>query len=172
MSALLPTLPVVSRIRLRSASTGLLRQPNEKVLHLLQLRAPHGAQAPHGAHSGKHKWHGVNVQVLADPVGRLVWASPALPGARHDMDAAREHGLIDALNVADVRVIADAAYQAVAPRSACRSVGAGLTPTPAATDGCRGHRRKSGTSRTSRPLECVYLRSWASIRPGRAGDGG
>ena len=35
--------------------------------------------------SGKHKRHGVNIQVLADPVGRLVWATPALPGARHDM---------------------------------------------------------------------------------------
>jgi hypothetical protein len=31
----------------------------------------------------------VNVQVLADPAGRLVWASPALPGARHDLGAAR-----------------------------------------------------------------------------------
>ena len=49
LSALLPTLPVVSRIRLRSASIGLLRQPDEKVFHLLQLRAPHGAQAPRGA---------------------------------------------------------------------------------------------------------------------------
>ena len=43
LSALLPTLPVVSRIRLRSAAIGLLRQPDEKVFHLLQLRAPHGA---------------------------------------------------------------------------------------------------------------------------------
>jgi hypothetical protein len=49
LSALLPTLPVVSRIRLRSASIGLLRQPDEKVFHLLQLRAPHGAPAPRGA---------------------------------------------------------------------------------------------------------------------------
>jgi hypothetical protein len=32
--------------------------------------------------SGKHKAHGVNVQVIADPAGRLIWASPALPGAR------------------------------------------------------------------------------------------
>jgi hypothetical protein len=39
LSALLPTLPGVSRIRLRSASTGLLRQPSEKAFHLLQLRA-------------------------------------------------------------------------------------------------------------------------------------
>ncbi len=31
--------------------------------------------------SGKHKRHGMNVQVLTDPFGRLLWASPALPGA-------------------------------------------------------------------------------------------
>ncbi|MDH6462909.1 hypothetical protein M2302_003094 [Micromonospora sp. A200] len=30
---------------------------------------------------GKHKRHGMNVQVIADPAGRLVWASPALPGS-------------------------------------------------------------------------------------------
>ena len=42
-------------------------------------------------HSGKHKKHGMNVQVLADPFGRLLWASPALPGADHDVRAARKH---------------------------------------------------------------------------------
>ena len=62
-------------------------------------------------YSGKHKRHGVNVQVLADPAGRLVWASPALPGSRHDMGAAREHGLIDGLVRAGVRAVADTAYQ-------------------------------------------------------------
>jgi hypothetical protein len=61
--------------------------------------------------SGKHKAHGVNVQVLADPTGRLIWASPALPGARHDMGAAREHGILDALTEANVRVIADNGYR-------------------------------------------------------------
>jgi hypothetical protein len=53
----------------------------------------------------------VNVQVLADPAGRLIWASAALPGARHDMGAAREHGLIEALHAAEVRVIADSGYR-------------------------------------------------------------
>jgi len=62
-------------------------------------------------YSGKHKQHGVNVQVLADPAGRLIWASAALPGARHDMGAARAHGLIDALHAAEVRVIADNGYR-------------------------------------------------------------
>jgi transposase len=62
-------------------------------------------------YSGKHKAHGVNVQVIADPAGRLIWASPALPGARHDMGAAREHGMLDALRAAGVRVIADNGYR-------------------------------------------------------------
>lgn len=42
-------------------------------------------------HSGKHHRHGMNVQVLADPFGRLLWASPALPGAGDDIRAARPH---------------------------------------------------------------------------------
>jgi hypothetical protein len=31
-------------------------------------------------YSGKHRRHGVNVQVIADPAGRLIWVSAALPG--------------------------------------------------------------------------------------------
>jgi hypothetical protein len=62
-------------------------------------------------YSGKHRRHGVNVQLLADPAGRLVWASPALPGAVHDLAAARHHGLIDALTAANAMTFADKAYQ-------------------------------------------------------------
>ncbi|MEJ3653992.1 hypothetical protein WEH80_13590 [Actinomycetes bacterium KLBMP 9759] len=39
----------------------------------------------------------MNVQVISDPAGRLIWAGlTGLPGARHDMGAAREHGTLDA----------------------------------------------------------------------------
>jgi hypothetical protein len=62
-------------------------------------------------YSGKHKRHGVNVQVLADPAGRLVWASPALPGSTHDVTAARTLGLVDALTKAQVMTFADKGYQ-------------------------------------------------------------
>ncbi|BCL14665.1 transposase family protein [Micromonospora sagamiensis] len=62
-------------------------------------------------YSGKHKRHGVNVQVIADCAGRLIWASPALPGAVHDLTAARTHGLIDALTSTNVMTFADKAYQ-------------------------------------------------------------
>ncbi len=53
----------------------------------------------------------MNVQVIADPFGRLLWASPALPGAVHDIRAARTHGVIDALAEAGVRCWADKGYQ-------------------------------------------------------------
>ncbi|MFF4764692.1 IS5 family transposase [Streptomyces sp. NPDC001292] len=62
-------------------------------------------------YSGKHKKHGMNVQVLADPAGRLLWASPALPGAVHDIRAARENGIIDALTEANINCWADKGYR-------------------------------------------------------------
>ncbi|MGA5898124.1 transposase family protein [Streptomyces venetus] len=62
-------------------------------------------------YSGKHKKHGMNVQVLTDPFGKLIWASPALPGAVHDIRAARAHGLLDALDTTGVVCWADKAYQ-------------------------------------------------------------
>jgi hypothetical protein len=67
----------------------------------------------------------VNVQVIADAAGRLVWASPTLPGSRHDIAAAREHGILDALATAGICVVADTGYQgagrnvAVPPRRRC-----------------------------------------------------
>jgi hypothetical protein len=66
-------------------------------------------------YSGKHKCHGLNVQVIADPAGRLVWISPPLPGARHDMGAAREHDIIHAITEAKITAIADTAYQGGGP---------------------------------------------------------
>ncbi|MFF6855602.1 IS5 family transposase [Streptomyces bacillaris] len=62
-------------------------------------------------YSGKHKKHGMNVQVTADPHGRLLWASPTLPGAVHDIKAARTHGIIDALTGAGLACWADKGYQ-------------------------------------------------------------
>ncbi|GAB3460900.1 hypothetical protein GCM10027570_46280 [Streptomonospora sediminis] len=41
-------------------------------------------------YSGTHKRHGINVQVIADPFGNLLWASAALPEPVHDIRAARD----------------------------------------------------------------------------------
>lgn len=53
----------------------------------------------------------MNVQVLADPFGRLLWASLALPGSTHDLTAARTHGIVDALAEAGLKCWADKVYQ-------------------------------------------------------------
>ncbi|WBB46816.1 transposase family protein [Verrucosispora sp. WMMA2044] len=62
-------------------------------------------------YSGKHRRHGMNVQVIADPAGRLVWTSAALPGSAHDLTAARTHDIIAVLTSANVMTFADKAYQ-------------------------------------------------------------
>ncbi|WP_210593987.1 transposase family protein [Streptomyces sp. GESEQ-35] len=62
-------------------------------------------------YSGKHKKHGMNVQVITDPAGRLLWASLAPPGAVHDIKAARTHGIVDALEKADVECWAEKGYR-------------------------------------------------------------
>jgi hypothetical protein len=86
-------------------------------IRLLAYAIPDGAQIPIDRvadqkpyYSGKHKHHGVNVQVIADAAG-LVWASPALPGSVHDLTAARTYGIIDALTSANVMTFADKGYQ-------------------------------------------------------------
>ncbi len=62
-------------------------------------------------YSGRHKRHGMNVQVIAYPFGRLLWASPALPGAVRDIRATREHGIVDAPAEADITCWADKGYR-------------------------------------------------------------
>lgn len=62
--------------------------------------------------SGKHRRHGGNVQVLADPAGHPLWVSEVRPGSWHDLACARELAL-PALHHAAVRglpVLADKGY--------------------------------------------------------------
>jgi hypothetical protein len=105
LAALAPSLRDAVTVAIRKAFVIL----DGTLLRIDRVGMGSGRDRPY--YSGKHKAHGVNVQVIADPAGRLVWASPALPGARHDMGAAREHGIIHALQAARVKVIADNGYR-------------------------------------------------------------
>ena len=109
LAATAPTLAQAIEVARRKAYVIL----DGTLLRIDRVAMGSGRDRPY--YSGKHKCHGVNVQVIADPAGRLVWISPPLPGARHDMGAAREHGIIDALNRADVHAVADTAYQGGGP---------------------------------------------------------
>lgn len=53
----------------------------------------------------------MNVQVPADPAGRLPWTSPTLPDSTHDLTEAHMHGIVDALAAADIPCRADTAYR-------------------------------------------------------------
>lgn len=109
LAAMAPTLATAIEVAQRKAYVVL----DGTLLRIDRVGMAGGHDRPY--YSGKHKCHGVNVQVLADPAGRLIWISPTLPGARHDMGAAREHGIIDALNTAGVPTMADSAYQGGGP---------------------------------------------------------
>ena len=86
-------------------------------------------------YSGKHRRHGMNLQVIASPGGDIRWVSGPLPGAVHDLTAARIWGIIRELAAAGLIVLAGKGYH-----------GAGdpvLTPTGAATSP-RRRRRPTG----------------------------
>lgn len=61
-------------------------------------------------YSGKHKKHGMNLQVIAAPDGTILWVSGALPGSVHDLRAARIWGIVRALADAGLLVLADKGY--------------------------------------------------------------
>jgi len=65
----------------------------------------------------------VNVQVVTDPDGRLLWLSPALPGRSHDLTAARTHRIIRICERQGVPILADLAYQ-----GGCRTKGKSSVP--------------------------------------------
>ncbi len=102
-------------------------------------------------YSGKHKRHGMNVQVLTDPFGRLLWAT-------HALTAARTHGIIDALAEVGLKCWADRAYQGASHRIRVPFRGRRLT------------RWKRRNNTTHAKIRCVgewamaVLKSWRLLR--------
>lgn len=47
-------------------------------------------------YSHEHRRHGVNMQVVTDPAGRLLCSSPTMPCRAHDLSAARAHQIVRA----------------------------------------------------------------------------
>lgn len=102
-------------------------------------------------YSAKHRRHGVNMQVVTDASGRLLWLSPALPGRTHDLTAARTHRIIRICERQGIPILADLAYQgggAWVTTGVTRRPHGGLTPTPAdrepgvSQDPCPGRARR------------------------------
>jgi hypothetical protein len=62
-------------------------------------------------YSGKHKKHGMNLQVIASPSGDILWVSGPLPGSVHDKKAEWIWGVLAELEAAGLVVLADKGYQ-------------------------------------------------------------
>jgi hypothetical protein len=61
-------------------------------------------------YSGKHRRNGMNLQVIAGPDGEILWVSGPLPGAVHDLTAARIWGIIAELAASGLIVLGDKGY--------------------------------------------------------------
>lgn len=62
-------------------------------------------------YSAEHRRRGVNVQVVTDPAGEVLWISPALPGRIHGLTAARSHRVIRICGRQGIPILADRACQ-------------------------------------------------------------
>ncbi len=61
-------------------------------------------------YSGKHKMHGMNLQVIASPDGTILWVSGDLPGSTHDTAAARIWNILAALRQTGLITLGDKGY--------------------------------------------------------------
>ncbi len=61
-------------------------------------------------YSGKHRRHGMNLQVISAPDGEILWVSGPLPGAVHDLTAARIWGILRELADSGLVILADKGY--------------------------------------------------------------
>jgi hypothetical protein len=61
-------------------------------------------------YSGKHRMHGVNLQVIASPDGTILWVSGQLPGSTHDTAVARIWNILAALRDAGLIALGDKGY--------------------------------------------------------------
>jgi len=114
--------------------------------------------------SQKHRRHGVNVQVVTDPAGRLLWISPALPGRTHDLTAARTHRIIRICERQGIPVLADRAYMGAGPWVTTprrRQPGRDLTPTQQTVN------RALSAARAPVERGVARLKSWRIFRRSR-----
>ncbi|MGW3664571.1 transposase [Streptomyces sp. NPDC005141] len=115
-------------------------------------------------YSAKHRRHGVNVQVVTDPIAEVLWISPALPGRTPDLTAARTHKIIRICERQGVPILADRAYTGAGLHVTTglrRPPGGELTPTQRTVN--------RALAQTRAPVErgMARLKSWQIFRRSR-----
>lgn len=127
-------------------------------------------------YSGKHKKHGMNVQVIADPHGKLLWAPPC-PAPCMTFRPPETHGTIDALMEAGLTCWADKGYQGAGGtvrvpfrgRSDRLSAGQRVVNAAHARIRALGEQAVATLSAKSRPQRGSRLIHWAGGRSSTTG---
>jgi hypothetical protein len=119
-------------------------------------------------YSGKHHRHGMNLQVIASPGGEILWVSGGLPGAVHDLTAARIWGITRELAASGLVVLADKGY--VGAGEHIRVPYKGRNKPASQKDANRAHARLRAPGERAN----AQLKSWRILRklrccPWRAG---
>ncbi|SNT64701.1 Helix-turn-helix of DDE superfamily endonuclease [Streptosporangium subroseum] len=167
---------VEETVKLLSARSPKLRQALRKAskdgLHYLVLDGTlirtDRVKADRPYFSGKHRVHGMNVQVIASPDGTILWTSGALPGNTHDLSAARIWGILRQLERAGIITLADKAYQGA--EGPVRTPYKGTNKPESQKRANRSHARLRGPGERAN----AQLKSWRILRklrcsPGKAG---
>ena len=119
-------------------------------------------------YSGKHKKHGMNLQVIASPHGDLLWVSGALPGSVHDKKAEWIWGVIAELEKAGLVTLADKGYQG---RAWAKTPYKGKNKPESQKDANRAHARLRGPGeRANAQLKCWHILRKLRCCPWRAGQ--
>ena len=119
-------------------------------------------------YSGKHHRHGMNLQVISGPGGEIVWVSGPLPGAVHDLTAARIWGIVAELAASGLVVLGDKGYIG---EDGIRTPYRGRNKPASQKDANRAHARLRGPGERAN----AQLKSWRIVRklrccPWRAGQ--
>jgi DDE superfamily endonuclease/Helix-turn-helix of DDE superfamily endonuclease len=119
-------------------------------------------------YSGKHRKHGMNLQVIASPDGDIVWVSGALPGAVHDKKAEWIWGVLGELEAAGLVTLADKGYRG---SSHAKIPYIGKNKPPSQKEANRAHARLRAPGERAN----AQLKTWRILRklrccPWRAGQ--
>ena len=110
----------------------------------------------------------MNLQVIASPGGEIVWVSGPLPGAVHDLTAARTWGIIAELDASGLVVLADKGYLG---EDGLRTPYRGRNKPASQKDANRAHARLRAPGERAN----AQLKTWRIVRklrccPWRAGQ--
>ncbi|MCY9784561.1 transposase family protein [Nocardiopsis sp. EMB25] len=121
---------------------------------------------------GKYKQHGMNIQIVAAPDGSLLWTSWSLPGAVHDVRAARAWRVAERIAAADLVALADKGYVGLSDVVFCPFKGRGKPQWKNDANSEHARHRSPGESaiaqmknwRILRKLRCCPQRAGAITR--------